>query len=143
MMHLFRWLALLAVLSLVACSENGPSSAGAAGGEAASQPESRTSAGIDRVETQRVTLGAIHTSMAASGAIQAKRVTEIGAEVSGRLVEVLVDVGDEVEEGDPLFRIDARPYELGLAEARAGLALARAESQNAAHEVERVAKLIE
>ena len=81
--------------------------------------------------------------MAASGAIRARRVTEIGAEVSGRLVEVLVDVGDEVEEGDPLFRIDARPYEMGLAEARAGLALARAESKNAGQEVDRVGKLIE
>ena len=48
-----------------------------------------------------------------------------------------------MEVGDPLFQIDARPYEMGLAEARAGLALARAESQNAAHEVARVAKLIE
>ena len=145
MMHLLRRLALLSVLSLVACSENGPSSAGAAGSAAASQsePESRTSTAVDRVETQRVALGAIHTSMAASGAIRAKRVSEIGAEVSGRLVEILVDVGDEVEEGDPLFQIDARPYQLGLAEARAGLALARAESQNAAHEVQRVAKLIE
>ena len=145
MMHLFRWLALLAVLSLVACSENGPSSAGAAGSgaESQSEPESRISAAVDRVETQRVALGAIHTSMAASGAIQAKRVTEIGAEVSGRLVEIAVDVGDVVEEGDPLFQIDARPYQLGLLEARAGLALARAESQNEAHEVERVAKLIQ
>ena len=42
-----------------------------------------------------------------------------------------------------LFRIDARPYGMGLAEARAGLALARAESDNAAQEVDRVGKLIE
>ena len=145
MMHLFRWLALVSVLSLAACSESGPSSVEAAGGAAASEsePASQKSASVDRVETQRVALGAIHTSMAASGAIRAKRVTEIGAEVSGRLVEILVDVGDEVEEGDPLFQIDARPYQLGLAEARAGLALARAQSGNAAHEVARVAKLIE
>jgi len=143
MMDPFRWLALLSVLVLGACSENGPSNTGAAASAAASGAEAATSAAVERVETQRVAPGEIHTSMVASGTVRARRVTEIGAEVSGRLVEILVDVGDEVEEGDPLFRIDARPYEMGLAEARAGLALARAESQNAAHEVERVAKLIQ
>jgi RND family efflux transporter MFP subunit len=141
MMRVPRWLVSLSLLSLVACGESDSSSVEAA--EAAAASQSQESAAVDRVETQRVALGAIRTSMAASGAIQARRVTEIGAEVSGRLVEVLVDVGDLVEEGDPLFRIDARPYQMGLAEARAGLALARAQSENAAHEVERVAKLIE
>jgi RND family efflux transporter MFP subunit len=141
MMGVSRWLALLGVLSLAACSGSDSPGEEAATGSAGS--ESRASAAVDRVETQRVALGEIHTSMAASGAIRARRVTEIGAEVSGRLVEVLVDVGDAVEEGDPLFRIDARPYEMGMAEARAGLALARAESENARHEVDRVAKLIE
>jgi RND family efflux transporter MFP subunit len=143
MMHVSRWIALLSVLSLASCSESGPSSVEAAGGAAASQPEFQKSTSVDRVETQRVAPGEIRTSMAASGAIRARRVTEIGAEVSGRLVQVLADVGDEVAEGDPLFRIDARPYELGLAEARAGLALARAESENARDELERVGKLIE
>jgi multidrug efflux system membrane fusion protein len=98
---------------------------------------------VERVETQRVALEPVDTSMAASGAVRARRVTEIGAEVSGRLVQVMVDVGDTVEEGDPLFQIDPRPYQMGLAEARAGLALARAESENARHELERVGKLIE
>jgi multidrug efflux system membrane fusion protein len=140
MMRVSRWLALLSILALAACAESDSSSV-EAGGDAASR--SQAPAAADRVETQRVALGEIRTSMAASGAIRARRVTEIGAEVGGRLVQVLVDVGDVVGEGDPLFRIDARPYQMGLAEARAGLALARAQSENAAHEVDRVAKLIE
>jgi RND family efflux transporter MFP subunit len=138
MMRVYRWLALLSLLWLAACAESDPSAVEEA--EASSQPSGF--AAVDRVDTQRVELGAIRTSMAASGAIRARRVTEIGAEVAGRLVQVLVDVGDAVEEGDPLFRIDARPYQMGLAEARAGLALARAESRNAAQEVDRVGKLI-
>jgi len=141
MTRIYHRLVLTSLLALAACAESDPASVEAAGGAAASP--SQGPAAADRVETQRVAPGEIRASMAASGSIQARRVTEIGAEVGGRLVQVLVDVGDVVEEGDPLFRIDARPYEMGLAEARAGLALARAESENAAHEVARVAKLIE
>jgi multidrug efflux pump subunit AcrA (membrane-fusion protein) len=109
MMDRFRWLAILSVLVLGACSENGPSESGAAGSAAAPGVESDRFAPVERVETQRVAPKAIHTSMAASGTVRARRVTQIGAEVSGRLVEILVDVGDEVEEGDPLFQIDPRP----------------------------------
>lgn len=130
---------LLWVLALTACSESDLSTVAAAE-EAVGSKES---AAVDRVETQRVVLEEIRSSMEASGVVRARRVTEIAAEVSGRLLEVLVDVGDVVGKGDPLFRIDPRPYEMGLAEARAGLALARAESENAGHEVERVGKLIE
>ncbi len=137
-MRVFGGLPLLLALALAACSENDLSGVAAAEESAASTE----SAAVDRVETQRVALEEVRTSMAASGVVRARRVTEVAAEVSGRLVEILVDVGDAVEEGDPLFRIDPRPYELGLAEASAGLALARAESANANHEVERVGKLI-
>ena len=41
--------------------------------------------------------------MAASGTVRARRVTQIGAEVSGRLVEILVDVGDEVVFFEPFY----------------------------------------
>ncbi len=141
MMRSSSGIALFLLLPLVACGGEDHRAAEVAEGGAA--PGSQASIVVDRVETERVALGAIRTFMAASGAVQARRVTEIGAEVSGRLVQVFVDVGDVVEEGDPLFRIDARPYGMGLAEARAGLALARAESDNAAQEVDRVGKLIE
>ncbi|MDJ0786454.1 MAG: efflux RND transporter periplasmic adaptor subunit [Myxococcota bacterium] len=95
------------------------------------------------VHTHRVVSGRVPARISASGSVRARRVTAIGAEVPGRLVEVFVEVGDEVEEGAPLFRIDAVPYELALAEARAGLALARAEKDNALQEASRVGKLVE
>jgi len=140
-MRVSRWLGLLSVLALIACAEDEPRDVGAAEGAAASH--SQEGAAPDRVETERVAPAVIRTSMSASGSIRARRVSEIGAEVSGRLVRVFVDVGDDVKEGDPLFQIDARPYEMGLAEARAGLALARAESENAEQEMRRVSRLIE
>jgi membrane fusion protein (multidrug efflux system) len=132
-------LALLPLLLLAACPA--PDSAPVEpveGGAAA--PERGP---VDRVAVQRVESGTLRVSMAASGTVRARRVSEIAAEVSGRLAQVFVDVGDLVEEGQPLFRIDPALYELSMAEARAGLALARAESENAAVEVERVSKLSE
>jgi membrane fusion protein (multidrug efflux system) len=129
----------LPFLALAACTESDPSNAASV--ESATVSDAR--APSERVETQRVAHGTVQTTMAASGSIRARRETEIGAEVGGRLAELFVDVGDTVEEGQPLFRIDPDPYEMALAEARAGLALARAESENAVHEAERVRNLVE
>ena len=146
MMRRSRWLSLLVLfalpvglLALGACSD--PEASSAESKEGTARPGD--SIAVEPVETERVALGKIHTYMAASGSLRARRVTEIGSEVSGRLAQVLVDVGDDVEEGDPLFRIDPGPYEMALAEARAGLALARAESENAALELGRADTLVE
>jgi membrane fusion protein (multidrug efflux system) len=126
------------LLALSACggSEPEPARAALPGIEAAAPA-------VEFVETQLVELGTLPTVIEASGSVQARRVSGVGAEVSGRLVEVFVDVGDAVEAGAPLFQIDRVPYEMALAEARAGLALARAERDNALHERERVEKLVE
>jgi RND family efflux transporter MFP subunit len=107
--------------------------------DVASAPEPR----VELVEVQRVELGVLPVAIEASGSIQARRVSHIGAEVGGRLLEVFVDVGDEVESGMALFQIDPHPYEMALADARAGLELARAERDNAVAERERVERLIQ
>jgi multidrug efflux pump subunit AcrA (membrane-fusion protein) len=100
--------------------------------EVASAPAAgATASGSEGVEVQRVESAALRAVIAASGTIEARRITEISSEVPGRIVEVLVDVGDTVAESAPLFRIDPGPYRMALAEAEAGLALARAESANA------------
>jgi RND family efflux transporter MFP subunit len=115
------------------------------GGEQTAQVESAPPAGPapTRVEVERVGSAALRAVIAASGTIEARRITEIGSEVPGRIVEVLVDVGDTVAEGAPLFRIDPGPYRMALAEAEAGLALARAESANAQEEAARLRTLLE
>jgi membrane fusion protein (multidrug efflux system) len=133
-----RPLSFAAALALAACagSEPEPKAAAAPGADAAAPA-------AERVETQQVVLGTLPTAIEASGSVQARRVSGVGAEVSGRLVEVFVDVGDDVEAKAPLFQIDRVPYQMALAEARAALALARAERDNALHEQERVEKLVE
>ncbi len=95
------------------------------------------------IQLQRVKSGQLMTTLSASGSVQARRVTEVGAEVHGRIVRVFVDVGDSVEKSSPLFEIDPEPYRMTLAEAKAGLALAEAESRNAAAEAGRIEKLME
>ncbi len=94
------------------------------------------------VETRRAEFGTLAVAIDAAGEIRARRVSGIGAEVSGRLIEIFVDVGDVVAAGDPLFQIDPRPYEVTLAEARAGLAVARAQRDLAIQERNRVEKLV-
>lgn len=131
-----RWPSLLLPLLLLACGgaeEKAPEAKSASAAPAA-EPEA--------VEFERVETARLSASIAASGTIEAKRITEIGSEVPGRLVAVLVDVGDTVEAGAPLFRIDPVPYQMALSEAEAGLALARAESANAAEEAGRLRTLL-
>lgn len=96
-----------------------------------------------RIALERVRSDRLQATIAASGSIEACRTTEIGSEVSGRITRVFVVVGEAVEEGAPVFQIDPEPYEMALEEARAGLALSRAESRNADAEAQRIAKLVE
>lgn len=79
------------------------------------------------VDTATVQRGEIAQRIAAPGSLAALRESRIGAEVSGLIEAVFVHEGDRVEQGAPLFRIDAEPYQLALRQARAGLDLARAE----------------
>jgi len=49
----------------------------------------------------------IEYAIPAAGNLQPKEIVPIGARASGELVEILVEVGDYVEEGDTVARIDA------------------------------------
>ncbi len=138
-----RPVALLALIFVIAacgaCS--GDDASKSAAPDVAAAGATRSAAA--RIETASVTSEMLSATIAASGTIEAKRLTEIGADVPGTLASVLVDVGQSVRAGAPLFRIDPGPYEMALAEARAGLVLARAEHANAAAEAARMAKLVE
>ena len=50
---------------------------------------------------------------------------EIAAQVTGPVVQVFVRDQQAVKQGDPLFQIDAKPYQIALDKARANLELAR------------------
>ena len=136
-----RWISPLLGLAL-ACG--GPAHEKAPEPVAAASPAAEAvAAAAQQVELERVEAASLAATIAASGSIEARRITEIGSEVPGRIVTVLVDVGDQVEAGAPLFRIDAGPYRMALAEAEAGLSLARAESANAEQEAARLRLLLQ
>lgn len=55
-----------------------------------------------------VEVGSIENTIAAAGSLQPSRYVDVGAQVSGQLQKLYVEVGDLVEEGQLLAEIDAR-----------------------------------
>lgn len=83
--------------------------------------------------------------LSASGYVTARRLATVSAEITGRIAEVLIEEGMEVQPGQVLARLDTSlaKTEVGSAEgsltsARGGLAAARADSAEAARILERV-----
>jgi RND family efflux transporter MFP subunit len=132
-------LAVAVALALAACGDR-PARDGSAAAALEAEPPVAPVAVL--VETRAVERAVLTVPIEASGEIRAQRISGIGAEVGGRLLEVLVDVGDTVEAGALLFRIDPEPYRVALAEARAALNVARAERDHARQERSRVEALV-
>ena len=75
--------------------------------------------------------------------IQAVRHIEVRARVNGFLDNVYVDEGQQVRQGQPLFRISSEEYKAELAKAKANLNSAIAEAKGAELEVTRVQLLVD
>ncbi len=75
------------------------------------------------------------------GRIAPTRVSEVRPRVSGIIVERLFHQGSEVKAGDPLYRIDPRPFEVELQSNEAALARAKAVLEEASLQARRVATL--
>jgi RND family efflux transporter MFP subunit len=88
-----------------------------------------------------VELGSIAQRVSAPGSLMARRESQIGTEVRGRIQQIFVQDGDRVEAGAQLFQIDPAPYQVNLRQAEAGLDLARAERKQLESDQGRVRKL--
>jgi membrane fusion protein (multidrug efflux system) len=75
------------------------------------------------------------------GRIAPTRVAEVRPRVSGIIVERLFHQGSVVKAGDPLYRIDPRPFEVEVQSSEAALARARAALEQAASHANRIATL--
>jgi HlyD family secretion protein len=82
-------------------------------------------------ETETVEIGDIREIIPAVGPVRAATEVEIGAEVTGRILEVHADFNQPVEAGDLLARVDPAPFESAVAQAQAQLAAQVAASRSA------------
>jgi HlyD family secretion protein len=67
----------------------------------------------------------------ASGIIQPKRKVDISADISGRVIELPVEEGQMVNQGDLLLRIDPTTYQAMVRRAQAAVAQAQAQASQA------------
>ena len=78
-----------------------------------------------------------------SGTSQAGMSAVLSFKVGGTVSELTVKVGDRVDKGQLIARIDPKDYELQLQEGRAALSQARAQERNAKASYDRVRQLFE
>ena len=76
-----------------------------------------------------------------TGRLVARESVEVRSRVSGYLDKALFKDGENVQEGQLLFQIDARPYDAELARATASVAQARARFERLKRQEERARKL--
>lgn len=77
-----------------------------------------------------------------TGTVAAKVQSDLGFRIAGKIVQRLVEVGDKVQEGQPLLRIDETDYRLSLAAKRNAVIAARAAFVQAQAEEKRSAALV-
>lgn len=122
-----RVLACAAVLGLPALT------AACAGGSADEDTPALQSSTVDR--------RTIESSVEATGTVEPVRRVEVKSQAAGEILEMPVDLGDEVERGDLLVRIDPRDEVNELEQARADLEQAEAQLEVAESRLERARAL--
>jgi HlyD family secretion protein len=100
------------------------------------------------VQTQKVARRDLVSTVSASGEIKPKKFVNVAADISGRITDLYVKEGDTVRNGQMLARIDATRLQAGKEQseaavqaARADLARAEADVQNARLAFERAQKM--
>ena len=89
-----------------------------------SRPAAQSEDGARSVVVERDT---VLVAVAASGSIEPQARVALAFEVSGRVAEVPVEVGDRVASGDVLVELDTRQLALQMQQAQASLALAESQ----------------
>lgn len=123
-------LAVFSSLALVACSN----------GDEEEQQQQQPPASVETVQAQRQDVDVLQDY---SGRAWGAREVEVRARVEGILEERRYDEGGMVEEGDLLFSIESRPYEVALSSAEADLSNAQASLNQAQREWNRIEDLFE
>ncbi|MBI5278418.1 MAG: efflux RND transporter periplasmic adaptor subunit [Burkholderiales bacterium] len=122
-------LSTLAAATMVACQPAVPSAQAAAASPA---PVVAVAA------VQQRNVAPAHSQV---GRVEAAQRVDVRPRVAGHVDAVLFREGDMVRAGQPLFRIDTRPFDLAVDRARAELNLARSRESLARSEAERAQRL--
>lgn len=93
------------------------------------------------VSTTTATTMNLNEEESVMGMIYSRASPEIAAEVSGRVISVIADIGDEVDKGQVLARIDSEKYDLQLAQSKAEIARLSALLVNQELDLKRAEKL--
>jgi RND family efflux transporter MFP subunit len=93
------------------------------------------------VQVERVTFEPAQTTHEFVGVVRARRETDLGFRVAGKITDRIVNVGDTVHAGDVVARIDPQDLELQVQSAQAELAAATSNLADASAEEQRYANL--
>ncbi|MBL7075331.1 efflux RND transporter periplasmic adaptor subunit [candidate division KSB1 bacterium] len=99
--------------------------------------------GLTEVKVAPVKMGEIKTTLSFLGDIKAWRELSVVPDIPGRVARIYVKEGDVVEEGRLMAELDTRGVRLQLEQARAGLAVAQANFNDAKRNWERMKELHE
>ena len=109
-------LAVAAALLLAACGED--------------QPQPPPAAGAT-VPSARVELREVELTQSAEATVEAVRQSTVSSQIAGRIVDLRFDVGDRVQKGDVIARIDERAASQAVAASHAQVRAAEAAMVNA------------
>src|SRR6185437_13974988 len=107
---------------------------------ACSKPPAERAAVVP-VQLAAVTTIAAPLTIQANGAVEPLQTVAVEAQVGGIVDSVAFNEGDDVQAGQPLFRIDPRPFEATLRQAEAALARDAAQSLSAQRDADRYTAL--
>ncbi len=100
-----------------------------------------TAQAADQLAVETVQYREVAQTYSADGLVEATRQSTVSAQIGGRVREILFDVGDRVEKGQVILRIDEREAVQAVAGSRAQVLQAQANVQNAKITYERARQL--
>lgn len=100
-----------------------------AGGIGWQAKQSHEAKQVTEVEIKRIERKELKAVLSASGRILPTTMVDVSAAVSGKVLDVFVKDGDRVEKGQPLLKIDPKPFETQVQQLEASLGSARANIQ--------------
>ena len=96
--------------------------------------ESATESATADLKTAVVERGDIQVTIDATGTIKPLNTVEVNSKASGKILELAVDAGDYVEEGDVIARIETTYVQVEVDQAEADLRAAKAPTRTSANQ---------